>query len=222
MKVDKQFIMFLLSFIALIMAIAFFYYQSKSSKELAEKEFLLSDLARQNNQLQESLNEKIKILDTSLGKTAKDLNSKKAELQRLAEYNEALKEASQNQELKLAELAQRTARLAEEKKALEKKLETNVLAPTPQAASFPPPTLAIQVKAPAFAQIVQVNKLYQFVVFNAGLRQGVKKGDLFDVTRSGGFVGKVSADRIAEQSTAAGILPDYITADFQIGDQVSK
>ncbi len=72
------------------------------------------------------------------------------------------------------------------------------------------------------AQVVVVNPAYVFLVFNAGLEDGVMPNSIVSVLHDGRLVGKAMANKVRDRISAAVILPEWRTKDrIQVGDMVS-
>ena len=72
------------------------------------------------------------------------------------------------------------------------------------------------------AQVVIVNPNNIFIVFNAGLEDGVAPNSIVSVLRGGRRVGKAMASKVRDRITAAVVLPEWRTKDkIQVGDVVS-
>ena len=74
----------------------------------------------------------------------------------------------------------------------------------------------------ATAQVVVVNPNNIFIVFDAGLEDGVVPNSIVSILRDGRRVGKAMASKVRDRVSAAVILPEWRTQDtIQVGDVVS-
>jgi hypothetical protein len=72
------------------------------------------------------------------------------------------------------------------------------------------------------AQVVIVNPNNIFIVFDAGLEDGVVPNAIVSVLRDGRRVGKAMTQKVRDRITAAVLLPEWRTLEkVQVGDTVS-
>lgn len=71
-------------------------------------------------------------------------------------------------------------------------------------------------------QVLTVNRKFNFVVVNMGLKDKVKIGDTLHVERGGKKIGKVQVEKIYENFAAATIAEEPKNAPIKEGDFVSK
>ena len=72
-----------------------------------------------------------------------------------------------------------------------------------------------------FAQILNVNTGYNFVVLDAGVVDGVKPDSILSVLRDGRRIGKVMVTKARDKISAAVILPEWRTkVSVAVGDPV--
>lgn len=133
---------------------------------------------------------------------------------------------SEREELK-ATLDQNSTQIA----SLQKKLKEMESAPqgqasdqiTPEGSSpsqsgnvevVPPPT-----KTP---KVMTVNRKFNFVIVNQGMRENVKIGDRFNVQKNGKIIGDLQVEKLYDDFTAATILQEDKDAPIAEGDLVLK
>lgn len=71
-------------------------------------------------------------------------------------------------------------------------------------------------------KVLVVNKEYAFVVVNLGKGSNVNIGDILSVYRDDDFIGRVEIEKVEEKISAATILPDWETVEFEEDDEVRK
>jgi uncharacterized coiled-coil DUF342 family protein len=69
-------------------------------------------------------------------------------------------------------------------------------------------------------RVMTVNKSWNFVVLNIGQKQNVIEGGELIVYRGQKMVGKVKVVSVEANTSVADILPDWVQADLQAGDEV--
>lgn len=102
--------------------------------------------------------------------------------------------------------------------------------PAPAVAAAATSTTTIKTPAPAAAtpapaknsQILTVNRKFNFVVVNVGIRDGVKMGDNLKVMRAGKEVGAVQIEKLYENFSAANIVKEPKNDPFKEGDVIRK
>ena len=72
------------------------------------------------------------------------------------------------------------------------------------------------------AQVLTVNRKFNFVVVNVGLKDNLKVGDALLVQRDSKTVGQVTIEKIYDNFSAATITKEPKDAPFKEGDKVSK
>ena len=60
----------------------------------------------------------------------------------------------------------------------------------------------------------------EFIVFNLGLKQGVKSDDLLSVYRGDEYLGDVKATRVQDEMSAADIIPPLSPQEVRKNDTV--
>ncbi len=92
-------------------------------------------------------------------------------------------------------------------------------APEKKAAPPPPAASASVTKN---AQVLTVNRKFNFVVVNIGIKEGVKMGDNLTVERAGSSVGLVTVEKLYDNFSAATIMKESKDAPIKDGDAVIK
>ena len=68
--------------------------------------------------------------------------------------------------------------------------------------------------------ILSVDTDAEFVIFNLGLKQGIKSDNLFSVLRGNTYLGDIKATRVQDEMSAADIVPPLTAKDIQKNDTV--
>lgn len=69
-------------------------------------------------------------------------------------------------------------------------------------------------------QVLSVNRKFNFVVVNLGLRDKLKIGDTLRVEQNGKLIGRLQVEKLYENFSACGILEEIKPAQIQEGDLV--
>ncbi len=72
------------------------------------------------------------------------------------------------------------------------------------------------------AQVLEVNRIYGFVVLNAGSKEGLKKDDVILLLRNGKLISRAVVQQLKEDVAAAYIVPQYSKDAPQVGDNFGK
>ena len=86
-----------------------------------------------------------------------------------------------------------------------------------QAVSGPGPNAAVDQRP---NQVLSVNRKFNFVVVNMGLRNQIKIGDVLRVEQNGQLIGRVQVEKLYENFSACGITEEIKPAQIQEGDLV--
>lgn len=87
-------------------------------------------------------------------------------------------------------------------------------AATPVVVPPPPP-------APK-QEILTVNRKFNFVVVNLGIKDGIKMGETLDIQRRGKSVGKVQVEKLYDSFSAAAILEENEKTPIKVGDLITR
>jgi hypothetical protein len=68
--------------------------------------------------------------------------------------------------------------------------------------------------------ILSVDTDAEFVIFNLGLKQGVKPDDVLSVYREGKYLGDIKATRVQDEMSAADIIPPLSSSEIRKNDTV--
>lgn len=107
----------------------------------------------------------------------------------------------------------------EKKEKSAKKKEEKVKAPAVEK-TVTPPAAAPPVVDQRPNQVLSVNRKFNFVVVNMGLRGRLKIGDTLRVEQNGKLIGRVQVEKLYENFSACTILEEIKPAQIQEGDLV--
>ena len=146
------------------------------------------------------------------------------------DLDDSMTKASQFQQLltssenKSKELEDRLDSLAEKNKSLQEKIDDMNLtrtSPEGQGGSGKMELGKIVVNPPeGSGHILSVDTYAEFVVFNLGLKQGVKPNNVLSVYRQDRYLGDIKATRVQDEMSAADIIPPLSVGDIHKNDSV--
>ena len=216
--------------------------------ELTQTQSRLASLTEDKKDIEETLNAKIGSLNVLVKDYDENVKAQTQKAQSVTAENQSL--LSQNKELerRIDELGRRLGDLQREKTDLEDQLrilkkkkkqnrdeaydseeETEDAGAEGYGArssgySAEPVRLGnivIQQASGNAASVQNVNKLYGFIVVNAGTRDGLAKDSVLNIVRNKKVIGKAVVEKVKPNMSAAVILPEWTRQEIRIGDLVS-
>lgn len=183
-------------------------------------------------------NQQVSTLETALEKEKSDKAKAVADMDKLKVDMEAYKSAKTDLETKLStakdninSMQAQLKSLDEQKKTLESKvaeLETKlggvelgkivVGAPEPAGVGTTQAAAGVSIEG----KILVVNKDYNFVVINLGVKDGINAGDVFSVYRQEAYIGDVKVEKVHDAMSAAGFVSPEMKDKVNEGDRVVK
>ena len=100
----------------------------------------------------------------------------------------------------------------------EKETKKEFQKPIPMPTSAPAPTKGVEDNRPQ--QVLSVNRQFNFVVVNLGLRDHVKIGDTLRVEQKGKLIGRIQVEKLYENFSACAILEEAKPSQIHEGDLV--
>ena len=192
--------------------------------------------------LEKGLNEKIKADNKKIRDDLETESRSKGELrQKLMKELEAiqlkLKEAEQQvqgREQVVGGLNQKIADLEKRNGDLEEKLKSftesgaakqvrSEIIPTPAQAAQDKVNLDRIVVTPESAReghVLSVDPETEFLIFDLGVKSGIKQGDMMSVYRGKAYLGDVRVSRVQEEMAAAEFIPPFSSRKVRKNDQV--
>lgn len=211
--------------------------------ELAKKDEQVAELTR----LKDEIESKLKSSAANVADMAKGYDAKIKELtdsvEMLTRDNESLARENESNKKKAADLGERIRALEAEKYELSLKIREleaareslmEPSAPVQQGYVGAPQRLLPDASAVELGKIVvqknsgnpvmvqHVDRVYGFILFNAGERENVKRGDAFNISRDGALVTRAVVQRTRDNVAAAVILPEWTRGEVMEGDLVSR
>ena len=213
--------------------------------ELTEKQTAIAELNKQKADLEDKLNARIAKLEDSLRQSGEEIKVHSGRMDELTAENLSLKKDVQAKEKSIASLRQKIETLENDKLDLLTSLQKAKEAQSAASAeiSAPPPDnspygiqsrvipeidpvklgkIIVQRSSGRAAEIQHVDKLYGFVVINAGWADGMREKAVLNILRDKKLVGKVVVQKVRDKLSAAVVLPEWTKGEIQPGDLVSK
>ena len=182
--------------------------------ELAAKEAELSKTLQAKKEAENRLSDNVEHLDETVKKYDEKIKTLTAEIGSLTREIESLKNERLQKDKKIQELSSKVQSLEADKFDLIKKLKNLSQEPAAKivsAAEKPEVvklgSIVVQKSSEAFAEVLQVNKTYGFLVISAGRKNGLSKDSVLNILRGKKLVGKAVVEQTDEDVSAALILP---------------
>ena len=83
-------------------------------------------------------------------------------------------------------------------------------------------TILVQKSTDQAAEVLQVNRAFNFIVINAGSEDGIQKGAVVNVIRDKRLIGKAVVEKTRQNVAAAIILPEWSTDSIEPGDNITR
>ncbi len=177
-------------------------------------------------QAQETLSRSVEDREKEIGRLTKDFEQTKTQQQQLLAQVSDLQSERDTLRRQLADLEQAKGDL--ESKVIELSQQPTVeldkvvvgSQPTGSAGSAPATTLAAA-SSPTTGQVMNINREYDFIIFNLGKNHGVSIGQELQVVRGEEVLGRVKVEKVYDELSAAAILPNSRKETIKEGDTVT-
>ena len=211
--------------------------------ELSQKNAEISNLIKQKKELEEQFESKVSELETALKNQAEAADSLHVEIDRLAQEKEALQNANASHEKEISEMKKQIENFETDRmdllsviKQLKKDLsEAQSSQEKAKTAALARPNLMMDAatgsvdlgqivmrkSSGSAARVEKVDKLYHFILVNAGQRDGLRKGMVLNVLREDRPIAKVVVQKTTNNAAAAVMVPEWTKEDIQVGDTIS-
>jgi hypothetical protein len=165
-----------------------------------------------------------------------------AQMESLGAQNRSSKDQIDEKERKIAELYKKLKSLENDKVDLLdmlNKLQSEKVSPPPSSGASSPYASGVsqadpQVDAVKLGKIVvqrasgraarveHVDKVYGFLVVNAGSEDGLRSDAVLNILRNNELIGKAVVQKVRRTVSAAVILPEWTKDEVRVGDFISK
>ena len=183
-------------------------------------------LKKENTEIKAQISQ----VDIAKNKLKADLDDAGA---KLSQYQELLKNSedkSKELESHIANLVEANKRLAETNQGMDAKineLKASLSSKSVTSQSVPQgkdkvelDKIVVNAQNGVQGHILSVDTDAEFVIFNLGLKQGIKPDNLFSVLRGNNYLGDIKATRVQDEMSAADIVPPLTAKDIQKNDTV--
>jgi len=218
---------------------------SIKTAEVTEKQAQVQTLIQQKSDLEEQFTTKIATLESSLKDYDENSRAINAKMESVLRENEAIKRELADKDAKIGELTRKIRSLEADKTSLLETLnkstaaaaaKTTAAADAQSAGSgltydyVDPEALdsvklgkiVVQKTSGRAARVDYIDKLYGFIVINAGANDGMKKDAVVNIIRGNKLIGKAVVQKIRAEVSAAVIISEWTREEVKIGDQVSR
>lgn len=211
--------------------------------ELSQKDAEILNLIKQKKDLEEQFTSKTAEMGNTLKKYLDTINSLHEESDKAARQKEALMDANTSYENQIAELKKQIKGFESEQKNLLgsiEKLKQDLsethaseekvhgagsnrrdLTVDPATGAVDLGKIVMRKSSGSAAHVQSIDDLYHFIIINAGVRDGLKKGTVLNVLREDHFIARVIVQKVSQNSSAALIVPEWTKENIQIDDTVS-
>lgn len=179
-------------------------------------------------------NKKLKELVEAEGKTKVELRQKlTAEIELAQSKIKALETAAAGHAQEIIELKKSTGDLEKKNADLAVKLKNSEEAATerPRSEIIPVPgqpgdekvnldRIVISPGAAKEGRVLNVDAETEFLIFDLGIKSGIKQGDVMSIYRGKTFLGDVKVSRVQEDMAAADFIPPFSSRKVRKNDQV--
>lgn len=156
-----------------------------------------------------------------LRKQLKDLESQKGVLVQKVSLDEVRDKAIAQEAIKLPSAAKAASALVPLTVTVATQSNTKQTKQAPGKAGKKPEAPAAQADVdPRPSQVLSVNRQFNFVVVNVGIRDHIKIGDVLRVEQNGKLMGRVKVGKLYENFSACTILEETLTNKIKEGDLV--
>ncbi len=212
--------------------------------ELSEKDAEISNLIKQKKDLEEQFESKVSELETALKNQEEAADSLHAEIDRMAQEREALQDANGSYQKEISEMKKQIENFETDRKDLlgvinqlkkdlsevqSSKEEAKPVSPARPNLMMDAATGSVNLgkiimkkSSGAAARVEKVDKIYRFILVNAGHRDGLRKDMVLNVLREDRLIAKVVVRKTRNNAAAAVIVPEWTQEDIQVGDTISQ
>ncbi|MBI3316584.1 MAG: hypothetical protein HYZ85_01090 [Candidatus Omnitrophica bacterium] len=159
-------------------------------------------------------------LETIVMQYRQEIDGLKNQLKSSAAERNEIKQALEKSNRSLTSLQKKMADLEARSRAIEDETAFIRTSAVPGAAMEG--RNAAQAQTPKTFQVLTINRKFNFVVVNVGLKDKVKMGSILEIQRAGKKIGKVQVEKVYENFSAAAVVEEPKDAPFKEGDLVGK
>ncbi len=218
---------------------------SKKMVELTEKQGQISTLLKQKLDLEEQFHVKIASLETTIKDYEENSKAAAARMEAVLEENETLKRDLSARDKKMSDLTRRMRTLESDKTDLLESLSKKATAKATENASSAVPAgderpavtgdfgapevnpvklgkIVVQKSSGRAARVEHIDKLYGFIVINAGAKDGLRANSVVNIVRGNKLIGKAVVQKVRPDISAATVMSEWTRDEIKVGDMVSR
>ena len=215
---------------------------SQKLEELSQKDAEIASLAKQKKDLEEQFKSKTSEMEAAIKNYEEEATSLHADVDRLTQEKEALQGTNASYEKEISELKRQTENFESDRtnlltaiSDLKKDLAEAMggrgktqpaglsrpdLKMNPLTGSVDLGKIVMRRSSGSAARVQSVDRLYHFIIVNAGRKDGLRKDMVLNVIREDRILAKVMVQKTAENAAAAVIVPEWTKEEIQVDDTV--
>lgn len=166
----------------------------------------------ENYEKEKSQNDVVRL---ELSEKTERLTEVETKLESIASEKEKFQEMLNAEKARYDELKERVEELVEVKEVLEEKVRDVV---NRQGVELE--RIVVRVEGELEGRVVVVNREYNFIVVDVGIKNDVEMGDFLTIFRSGKYVGEAQVEKIYDTMSAATIIKETKPKAIMVDDNV--
>lgn len=217
--------------------------------ELTQTQAQLASLTEEKRAAEEALNSKIESLNSLIKDYDENIRSQSGKIDSLAADNDSLRRERESLQRQIDSLSQKIQALESERSNLTEKIRREGAGrrsaadtssdgrgyedDAPQVSTMAPPAfteteavqlgnIVMQQSSGSAVAVQSVNRLYGFLVLNAGSNDGLEKDLVVNIVRDKQLIGKAVVQKVQDNVSAAMILPEYTRQEVRVGDLITQ
>lgn len=219
---------------------------SRKTVELGEKKTQIDTLIKQKGDLEEQFTARVAALESTSREHEASSRALSERMEAVLRENEALKRESAEKDRRITDLTRRVQALEKDKAALLEQISKGAEAKSKSGASgqddsvtpssglvfdyADPESLSsvklgkiiVQKTSGRAARVEYVDKLYGFIVVNAGSKDGLKNESVINIVRGNKLIGKAVVQKVRPDVCAAVVISEWTKEEIKIGDLISR
>ena len=211
--------------------------------ELGKKETQIAELVKQKDALEAEAKTHAAALDSLTKDYEGKMKGLSDNVEALSKDNELMSRQREVDQRQIAELSAKIQSLGADRAALEQKIrqletarnyaaqqsgegeEESSAVPEDSSDAGSEPvelgSIVVQRSSGQAAQVQHFDKVYGFVIINAGAKDGLTKDTVVNITRKDKLIAKAVVEKVKDGVSAAVLLPEFSRGDVKEGDAVA-
>lgn len=191
--------------------------ENKKLKDLADAE------TKAKQELKQKLTAELEVVQTQIKGYEAKLSGQVEETSGLKNKIEELEKKNVDLQKKVSEAAEQLKKSVDAVQSIGDKEVAPGILPLPGQSAVEKVNLDQIVIAPQGARegrVLNVDTETEFLIFDLGLKHGIKQSDLMSVYRGKSYLGDVKVSRVQDEMSAADLIPPFSTKKVRKNDQV--